>query len=79
MVSLYKDDCSEVYFKLEVATRGIQYVESLKTYQRSKDGRGEYFSLLAHYCGEEKWETKLKETTLMLQTLKWRGQSNYPL
>ena len=36
-------------------------------------------SLLHQYCGEGKWDTELKKVNLTLQTLKWRGQSNYPL
>ena len=68
-----------MYYKLEEATRGTSYVDSIKPFQRNRDGRGAYLSLLHQYCGEDKWDTELKRVNLTLQTLKWKGQSNYPL
>ena len=77
MDSIMNND--SVYFKLEEATRGKSYVNSIKPFQRNKDGRGAFLSLLHQYCGEDKWDSELKKVNLTLQTLKWRGQSNYPL
>ena len=38
--ALYRDDNSVVYYHLEEATRGTSYAESIKPFQRGKDGRG---------------------------------------
>ena len=42
---LFRDDNSEVYFKLEEATRGTTYAASIKPFQRAKNGRGAYAAL----------------------------------
>ena len=76
---LFWDNNVSVYFKLEEATWGTLYVNSINPYQRSKGGRGAFQSLLHQYCGEDKWDTKLRSVNLTLQTLKWRGHSNYLL
>jgi len=43
---LFPDDSTVVYFKLEEATRGTLYVDSIKPFQRRKDGRGGFLAFI---------------------------------
>jgi hypothetical protein len=55
---LYRDDNAEVYFKLEEATRSTPYADSIKPFQRTKDGRAAFLALSSQYVGEDKWEAE---------------------
>ena len=76
---LYRDDNAAVYYKIEEATRGTQYADSIKTFQKKKDGRGAFMALSKQYAGPDKWESQLKRMTSLLHTRKWKGQGNYTL
>jgi hypothetical protein len=76
---LYREDNESVYHRLEEATLGTSYAASLKPYQRSKDGRGAFQTILSQYAGEDKWESELKKDESLLHTQKWKGQSNFSL
>jgi hypothetical protein len=77
--ALYRDDNELFYFKLEEAVRTTAYADSIKPFQRRKDGRGAWFALLTQYAGADKWEAEIKRMDLLLHTRKWKGQSNYLL
>ena len=76
---LFRSDNAEVYNKLEEATRGTTYANSIKPYQRRKDGRGAFESLSGQYAGVDKWEIELKKQNSLLNTRKWKGQGNFTL
>ena len=63
---LYRDDNAAVYYKIEEATRGTQYADSIKTFQRKKDGRGAFMALSKQYAGPDKWESQLKRMMWMM-------------
>ena len=56
---LFRDDNSEVYFKLEEATCGTTYAVSIKPFQCAKNGRGVYAALASQYAGRDKWESEI--------------------
>lgn len=76
---LFRDDNAEVYYKLEEATRSTVYADTIKPYQRSKNGREAFLSLKQQYAGDDKWELLLKKQDTLLHTRKWTGQSNFTL
>ena len=76
---LFRTDKKEVYFKIEEATRATIYADSIKTFQRKKDGRAAFAALKKQYAGIDKWESTLKEMDSLLHTRKWRGQNSYTL
>ena len=76
---LFRDDNASVYYFIEEATRGTQYVASIKPYQRAKDGRGAWIAITSQYAGEDKWEAEWKKQDDLLHTRKWKGQSNFSL
>ena len=77
--ALYRDDNSDVYFKLEEATRSTSYAASIKPFQRGRNGRAAWLALTNQYAGQDKWEQELKKQDDMLHTRVWRGQSNFTL
>ena len=76
---LYPKDNAEVYFKLEEATRGTNYADSIKPFQRRKDGRAALRAIVAQFAGTDKWEAAIKVANLLLHTRKWKGSQNFPL
>ena len=51
---LYRDHNASVCFKLEEATRGTAYADSIKPYQKKKDNREAFFALIRQYAGSDK-------------------------
>jgi hypothetical protein len=76
---LFRDDNSAVYFLLEEATRGTSYAPTIKPYQREKQGRDAWRSLVNQYAGEDKWQSELKRQDELLHNRQWKGQSNFSL
>jgi hypothetical protein len=76
---LYPKDNAEVYFKLEEATRSTSYIDSIKPFQRRKDGRGAYLAMVAQYAGTDKWEAEIKKANAVLLTRRWKGTQNFTL
>jgi hypothetical protein len=77
--ALFRDDNSAVYYLLEEATRGTSYAPTIKPYQRSKQGREAWRSLVTQYAGDDKWEAELKRQDDLLHNRVWKGQSNFSL
>ena len=76
---LFRDDNSEVYFKLEEATHGTMYMASIKPVQCAKNGRGVYAALTSQYAGRDKWESEIHRQDDLLNNWVRKGQSNFPL
>jgi hypothetical protein len=76
---LFTKDNADIYYKLEEATRGTPYADSIKPFQRAKDGRAAYNALVGQYAGTDKWEAEIKKSTNILQQLKWKGNQNVAL
>ena len=76
---LYPKDNAEVYFKLEEATRATNYADSIKPFQRRKDGHAALRAIVAQFAGTDKWEAAIKVANLLLHTRKWKGSQNFPL
>ncbi len=76
---LFRDDNSTVYYLLEEATRGTTYAPTIKPFQRAKDGRGAWNSLITQYAGDDKWQAELTKQDELLHNREWKGQSNFSL
>ena len=75
----YPADNEAVYHKVEEATRNTKYASTIKPFQRRKDGRGAFISLIAQHAGEDKWLGMIKQNESVLHSVKWKGQSNFTL
>ena len=67
------------YLKLEEATRGTSFTESIKPFARAKNGRAAFLALTMQYAGKDKWEAQIKAVNLILFTRKWKGSQGFPL
>ena len=76
--ALYRSDNKSVYLKLEKACRGSSVESTIKTFNRTQNGRGAYLALIDHHAGESKYRTILKKRMNLLQNIKWNGR-NYSL
>lgn len=76
---MFKDDNAQLYYLLEKATRGTVYASSLKTYQKTKNGRGALLSIRNQYAGIDKWDVELEKQVESISKTEWTGQSNYSL
>ena len=77
--ALFCNDNFDLYLLLEEATRGTQYVASIKPFQQHRDGEGARKALTSQYAGKDKWEAEIKKQKQLLHTCVWRGQSNFSL
>ena len=76
---LYRDDNMSLYFLLEEVTRSTVYAATIKPFQRAKNGRGAWFSMVSQYAGEDKWQALIKVQDELLHNREWKGQSNFSL
>ena len=76
---LFLEDRAKVYYKLEEATQGTSYAASVKPFQRTKYGKEAFEAIVKQFAGEDKWESETETKEELLHSLKWKGQSNYPL
>ena len=58
--ALFREDNSDVYYKLEEATRGTLYAASIKPFQRVKQGREAWLQSLDSMLGKDKWVAEIK-------------------
>ena len=77
--ALFREDNSDVYYKLEEATRGTPYAASIKPFQRAKQGREAWLAITGQYAGKDKWAAEIKRQEQLLHTRVWKGQSNFSL
>lgn len=75
---IYRNDNKTVYMKIEEAVRGTSVESTIKSFSRTKDGRGAYLALVANHAGDVKYRGISKKRLNFLQNVKWNGRS-YPL
>ena len=75
--ALFREDNSDVYYKLEEATRGTPYAASIKPFKRTKQGREAWLAITGQYAGKDKWAAEIKRQEQLLHTRAWKGQSNF--
>ena len=76
---LFRDYNADVYFKLEEATHGTAYYDSIKPYTRRKYRQSAFSALVAQYADKDKWESEFKSKDLLLHNRKWKGLNSYRL
>ena len=75
----YREDNGMLYDALEIATRSTEYGQTLKPFQRTKDGRNAALALFAQHTGPDKWQKVLEEKQQFLYTRKWKATGSYSL
>ena len=72
---LFKSDNAVVYGYIEEAARNSTFARTIKSYARTKDGRGAWLAIVTSHVGVNQWERIAKENTAWLINTKWNGKS----
>ena len=72
--SLFKTDNATVYGYIEEAARGSQYSHTIKSFSRTKNGRGAWLAIMTSHVGINEWEKIEKDNTSWLLNAKWNGK-----
>ena len=75
---IFKYDNTTVFLKIEKSRGGTSIESTIKSFARTKDGRGTYLAVLANHARETKYRSIMKKRIKILQTIKWNGRA-YPL
>lgn len=75
---IYGSDNSRVFVKIAEAVKGTTVESTVKSYARTRDGRGAFLALISNHAGEIKYRSLYKKTMHFLQNIKWTG-NQYPL
>ena len=75
---IFNHDNATVYLKIEKAARGTSVESTIKTFARTKDGRGAFLALIANHAGDTKYRAIMKKKMNVLQNVRWNGRA-YPL
>ena len=75
---IYKQDNASVFILVEKAARNTSIESTVKSFARTKDGRGAFLAIIANHAGETKYRSIHKKRMNLLQNIKWNGRS-YPL
>ena len=75
----YRDENKSLFAVLEVALRGTTFEASIKPFQRTGDGRGEYEALIYQHAGKDKWIKILRDAKNYVNEWKWGGTTIYLL
>ena len=76
---LFKEDNTDVYCRLEEATRSMVHSASIKTFQRKKDSRNSSMSIAKQYTGVDEWKCQLQKSEDCINSKNLKGNINYPL
>ena len=72
----YAEDNAKVFQILQDMVSGSSHESSVKTFQRSRDGRGAYFALCQHNLGSSKWEKIFEDAETYVMKREWNGKNS---
>ena len=73
--SIYKKDDASVFLPVEKASRNTSVESTVKSFTRTKDGRGVFNAIIANHAGETKYRSIQKKMMNLLQNIKWNGRA----
>ena len=76
---LYCDENKSLFSVLEVALRGTTFEASIKTFQRTGNGRGAYEALISQHAGKYKWIKIIHDAKTSVNKRKWDVTTSYLL
>ena len=71
----YAEDNAKVYQILQDMVSGTSFESSIKTFQRSRDGRGAYLALCQHNLGSSKWDKIVEDAETYVMKREWNGKN----
>jgi len=76
---LYQMDNDVLYSLLDEAFRDSDFAMTIKPYERRRDGRGAYLSVMSNHAGDDKWDRIIETAEAYVQKKKWDGTSGVTL
>lgn len=73
--SEYAEDNAKVFQIIQDMVQGTSYESSIKTFQRSRNGRGAYRALCQHNLGSSKWDRIIEEAENYVMKREWNGKN----
>lgn len=71
----YRDDNKTVFMAIAKAVAGTSVESTIKSFSRSKDGRGAFQALISNHAGDIKYRSIVKSRMNLLTNIKWNGRS----
>lgn len=71
----YAEDNAKVFQILQDMVSGSSHESSVKTYQRSRNGRAAYLALCQHNLESSKWERIFKDAETYVMKREWNGKN----
>ena len=71
----YAEDSAKVYQILQDMLAGTSFESSIKTFQRSGNGRGAYLALCQHNLGSSKWDKIIEDAEDYVMRREWNGKN----
>lgn len=71
----YASDNATVFQILQDMVSGTSYESSIKSFQRTRNGRGAYLALCQHNMGTAKWDKIIQEAETYVMKREWDGKN----
>ena len=71
----YVEDNAKVFQILQDMVQGTSFESSIKTFQKSRNGRGAYLALCQHNLGSSKWDKIIDEAETYVMRREWNGKN----
>ena len=71
----YDEDNAKVYQILQDLVGGTSFESSIKSYQRTRDGRAAYLALCQHNLGSSKWDKIIEDAETYVMKREWNGRN----
>ena len=72
----YKSDNAKVYQILQDMVQGTSFESSIKSYQRTRNGRSAYLALCQHNLGSSKWDKIIEDAENYVMKREWNGKNH---
>ena len=73
--SEYVEDNTKVFQIIQDMVQGTSFESSIKSFQRSRNGRGAYRALCQHNLGSSKWDKIIEEAETYVMKREWNGKN----
>ena len=71
----FREDNAKVFQILQDMIAGTSFESSIKSFQRTRDGRAAYKALLQHNMGSSKWDKILEDAEAYVMKREWNGRN----
>lgn len=73
--SEFVEDNAKVFHIIQDMVQGTSFESSIKSFQRTRNGRGAYRALCQHNLGSSKWDKIIEEAETYVMKREWNGKN----